>query len=143
MALGSPALRRRLLQAGLAIAAVAAVVIADRTAAAVLRVDSGAAAQRLHSLLVIAGRVVGGWALGLVFRMQLVRSARRDDGIRWLLGVPAGLVCAWPFVLSVLPPSLAAVLPGWARGGVALQIQPFAAVALGLVLALGVRPAKR
>jgi hypothetical protein len=132
--------RQRVLQVGLVAAAIAAVVVADRTATAALAVDPGLAARRLHGFLVVGGRVVAGWALGLAFRMQFTRAVRGDEQLRLLLGVPAGFLAAWPIVVTFVPLRLQRALPGWLMAGWATEIAPFAGVLLGLTLALAVRP---
>ena len=131
--------RQRVIQAGLAAAAVAAVVVADRTAAALLAVDQGLAAQRVHAVLVVGGRVVAGWALGLAFRMQFTRAVRGDEQLRLLIGVPAGFLAAWPIVLTFLPTWLVRPLPRWLVDGWAVEVAPFTGILLGLTLALAVR----
>ena len=130
--------RQRLLQIGLVAAAVAAVVVVDRTAGALLTVDQGLAARRLHAFLVIGGRVMAAWALGLAFRMQFTRAVASDEQLRLALGVPAGFLSAWPIVVTFLPGWLTRPLPGWLTAGWATDIAPFAAVVLGLTLALAV-----
>jgi hypothetical protein len=134
--------RQRLIQLGLIAAAVAAVVVADRTAESLLVVDQRLAARRLHAFLVVGGRVLAGWTLGMAFRMQFTRAASSDDRLRLLVGVPAGFLAAWPIVLTFLPGWLSRALPGWLAGGWAVEAAPFAGVVLGLTLALAVR-AKR
>jgi hypothetical protein len=134
--------RQRALQLGLVVAAVAAVVVADRTAAALLAADPSLAARRLHAVLLLGGRVAGGWAVGMAFRLQLARSAKPDEQLRLLLGVPAGFLCAWPVVLTFLPAWLRGALPSWLTAGPLLEVQPFVAVVFGLVLALSVRRAR-
>lgn len=132
-------LRQRLLQVGLAVAGLALVIVADRTADALLAVEQGPAARRLSALFVVGSRVVAGWALGLAFRMQFTRAVRRDEQLRLLFGVPAGFLAAWPIVLTLLPAALVGVLPGWLTSGWAVDVSPLAGVVLGLTLALAVR----
>jgi hypothetical protein len=124
----SPARRRRALQVGFALAGLAAVVVADATASAAGRAGPWPSGRQAHAFLVLFGRVVAGWAFGMVFRIQLVRAGgrvRADQQLRWLLGVPAAVIAAWPVFL-----------PG--PRGVLLDVAPLAAVLLGLVMALGV-----
>ena len=131
--------RQRLVQLGLVAAALAAVVVADRTAGALLAVDQSLGARRLHALLIVGGRVMAGWSLGLAFRMQFARGARSDEQLRLLIGVPAGFLAAWPIVVTWLPGWLTRVLPGWLVRGWPVDVAPFAGVVLGLTLALAVR----
>lgn len=135
--------RRRVLQLALVAAGLAVVVLADRTAGGVLAADPSLAARRMHALLVVGGRVVGGWALGLAFRMQVTRTTKPDEQLRLALGVPAGFLCAWPIVLTYLPSGLVRSLPSWLTVGVAVEVQPFVAVLFGLTLALSVTPSRR
>ncbi|MFO8076101.1 MAG: hypothetical protein R6T85_08280 [Egibacteraceae bacterium] len=134
----APRGRQRALQLGLLLAAVAVVVVADRTASALARaIGSGVAS----ALLSVGGHVVGGWALGLALRLQLARASRPDPRARLVLGVPTGLLAALPMGLAVAPEGLVAALPGWL---LAAQVAaPFAGVALGVVLALAVVPSRR
>lgn len=131
--------RQRLLQVGLVVAAVAAVVVADETASRLAVIDESLVAARLQAFLVVGGRVAAGWALGLAFRLQFTRAVRGDEQLRLLLGIPAGFLAAWPIVLTFLPGWLAALLPGWLLRGWALDASPFAGVVLGLTLALAVK----
>jgi hypothetical protein len=131
--------RQRVIQLGLVAAAVAAVIVADRTAGAVLAIDHSLGARRLHALLVVGGRVMAGWSLGLAFRMQFTRGVHSDEQLRLLIGVPAGFLAAWPLVVTWLPGWLTRVLPGWLARGWAVEIAPFAGIVLGLTLALAVK----
>lgn len=135
--------RQRILQLALVIVAVALVVVGDRTAGSVLSADGSLAAQRLHAVLVIGGRVAGGWAVGLAFRMQLSRTTKPDEQLRLAIGIPAGFLCAWPIVLTYLPGAAVRALPSWLTGGVAVEVQSFVAVLFGLTLALSIRPSRR
>lgn len=132
-------LRQRALQVGFVAAAALTVAVADGAAQRVLLLDAGANAVRFSGALVVAGRVAGGWALGMAFRMQFVRAVEVDRQARLVLGVPACLVAMWPLAVTFLPPVLDARLPGWlAGGGVLPGVAPFAGLVLGLVLSLGV-----
>jgi hypothetical protein len=135
---GAAAVRRRGIQLGLVVVAVALVVVTDAIADRLLVLTGGAAGQRLHALLLLGGRVVAGWSVGLAFRLQLAPRARTDEQLRLWLGAPLGFVCAWPLLLSLLPVGLIRLLPGWATTGAALEVQPLTAVLFGLVLALSV-----
>ncbi len=75
--------------------------------------------------------------------MQLARTGSGDTELRRLLGIPLAVVCAWPVLLALLPPSVIGVVPAALRSGPAIEVQPFAAVILGLVLALAVRTRRR
>jgi hypothetical protein len=143
MGVARPGRKQRALQLGLVTVAVTLVVVADRTADSLLALDGGLAARRLHALLVVGGRVVGGWAVGLAFRLQLARTAKPDEVLRLLLGIPAGFLCAWPIVLTFLPARAVQAMPSWLTAGVVVEIQPFVAVLFGLTLALSVAPSRR
>lgn len=134
---GLGALRRRALQLALATAALAVVATADAAATGLLAGSPAAGARRGAALLVAAGHVAGGWGLGLALRLQLAPRGRVDHTLRTLLGVPACLLAAWPLASGYVPAALAARLPD-AVLAAADAAAPFAAVALGLVLALGV-----
>lgn len=135
--------RDRAIQLGFVVVAIALVAVADAIAARMLAIQAGGTGRGLHALLLVGGRVIGGWAVGLAFRMQLARSATGDGELRRLLGIPLVIVCAWPVLLVVLPPQLVGAVPVALRSGPAIEVQPFAAVILGLVLALAVRVRRR
>jgi hypothetical protein len=134
----SAATRRRGIQLGLVAVAMALVVVVDGIADQLLVLGGDEAARRLHAFLVVGGRVVGGWSAGLAFRLQLAPTSRPDEQLRLLLGAPLGFLCAWPLLLSFLPAALVRLLPAPLVSGVAVQVQPMAAVLFGLVLALSV-----
>jgi hypothetical protein len=126
-----------MLQAGFAVAGLAAVVIADRVGVAVLAGDP--TARQLHAFVVVGGRVLAGLAFGLLFRLQLVSvsaTVEPDQQLRWLIGLPAALIAAWPVLLPALPPWTQRLLPG-ALSAAGSDMAPVAAVLLGLVMALG------
>ena len=135
MPLLSPLRRQRLLQIGFAAVGVGAVVVADRIAALL-------GVGREATFFVLGGRVLGGWSLGLAFRLQFTRSTRPDPQLRWLFALPAGIVTAWPLVASVLPAAVRATLPGRVLAEAA-TLAGFTAVVLGLALALSVTPGRR
>jgi hypothetical protein len=135
--------RDRLIQLGFVVVAVALVAVGDAVAARVLAAAPGPGGRALHALLLIGGRVVGGWSVGLAFRMQLARTAAPDVELRRLLAIPLAVVCAWPVLLALLPAGAVGVVPSPLRSGPAVEVQPFAAAVLGLVLALSVRPKRR
>lgn len=136
-------LAQRALQTGFVVAAVLAVLVADRSADRLLVLDGGLNARRVAALLVVGGRVAGGWALGMAFRLQFARAVSVDREARLLLGVPACLVASWPVMVTFLPRTLVEALPGWLTGGVLVEVAPFTGVVLGLVLSLGVTGARR
>jgi hypothetical protein len=127
---------------GFVVAAVLAVAVADGTADRLLP-GAGSNAQRLAGALVVGGRVVGGWALGMAFRLQFVRAVSVDRQARLLLGVPACLVATWPIAVTFLPAAIVGGLPGWVGTQALAGVAPFAGVVLGLVLSLGVTGAGR
>ena len=131
-----------MLQVGLIGAALAAVVVADATANSLLALDASLPARRVHAFLVVGGRVLAGWALGLAFRMQFTRGVRGDDQLRLLVGVPCGFLCAWPIVVTFLPGWLIGALPGPLAGGWVMDLSPFAGVVFGLTLALAVKTSR-
>lgn len=130
--------RQRALQVGFVVAAVLAVLVGDRAADRLLVLETGLNAQRIAAALVVGGRVAGGWALGMAFRLQFTRGVAVDRQARLLLGVPACLVAAWPLASTLLPAALAARLPAAVADGALADAAPFAGVVLGLVLSLGV-----
>jgi hypothetical protein len=136
---GRPRRRDRALQVGFVVVAIALVAVADAIAIRAVEADPGALARGLHALLLVGGRVVAGWSVGLVFRLQLAPVATVDTDLRRLLGLPLAVVCGWPILLALLPPGVIGFVPTWLRAGPAIEIQQLTAVVLGLVLALGVR----
>ena len=132
-------MRRRTLQVGFVLAALLAVWVADRTAGEIP--GSDLVAWRLQTLLVVAGRVVAGWAAGMAFRLQVAPRAAPDQSLRLLLGVPLGALAAWPIVRTGLPRQLADRLPGWFAGADGLA--PVAGLLLGVTIAMAVTRAGR
>ena len=130
-------MRRRALQAGFMLVAVAAVVIADLTADRLaLLQPTGPAAV----FVAVGGRVVGGFAVGMAFRLQLARRAKPDPRFRLWVSVPAAVIATVPALLAVWTGPWDALSPVL----VALRrLAPFAGVVLGLSLALSVRTVRR
>jgi hypothetical protein len=141
----TPTRRQRILQIGFVLAAFGVVFLADRIAAQVLRIDTGPNARQIHGTVVLGGRIVAGWALGLAFRIQLaVRgNVEPDRLLRRAVAVPASLLAAWPILHVRLPARVAGSLPAWATTGGVFDLAPIAALTLGLVVALGVTPTRR
>lgn len=119
-------------QLGFLLGALLAVAVADQVALEIRGAD--VTATRLRAVVVVAGRVLAGWAAGMAFRLGLAPRARTDPTLRVWLGAPMGAVAAWPLVRTWLSPSLRAELPGWTDQLVG--VAPVAGVMLGLVLTL-------
>jgi hypothetical protein len=141
----TPTRRQRFLQLGFLLAAFATVLLVDRIGAQVLRIDTGPNARQIHGIVVLAGRIAAGWALGLAFRIQLGvgSGAEPDRLLRRLVAVPASLLAAWPILHVRLPAGVTRQLPAWSTTGGAFDLAPVAAITLGLVVALGVVPGRR
>ena len=130
-------MRRRLLQAGFLLAAVAAVVVADLTADELSVLQPAGPAP---AFVAVAGRVLGGFAVGMAFRLQMARSTKPDPRFRLWVSVP----CA---ALAVTPALMAVWTGPWDTLGQTLvtlqRLAPFAGAVLGLSFALSVRSTRR
>lgn len=119
--------------AGLVVAAMVLVAIAEPLAEWVLGLASGLGA-RVHAVIVLVVRAGAGYLVGLALGAGRARLSRaRQLGI----GLPAAAVAVWPLLMPLVvavglaPAELTAVVP---RG-----LPPFAAVVVGLALASGRR----
>lgn len=127
-----------MLQAGFAAAAVAAVWVSDRIGTGMAVAVAGIGGVRWQTAILLAGRIVGGWALGMAFRLQFARAVEPDPQLRRLLVTPAAIVCMWFVALPFLPAGAVAALPAWATAEGASGVVGFIAVLLGLAWSLAV-----
>lgn len=121
-------------QLGFLLGGLVAVAVADQIALEVRGDDLSAV--RLRAVVVVAGRVLAGWAAGMAFRLGIAPRARSDPGLRVMLGAPVGAVAGWPLARTWLPASVRSDLPAWT--GDLVGLAPVAGVLLGLVLTLAV-----